>query len=35
MFATAIGLVSQSASVDPQKFSGVWALSGTYAPSRR
>jgi len=28
--ATAIGLVSQSASVDPQKFSGVWALSGTY-----
>ena len=28
--ATAIGLVSQSASVDPEKFSGVWALSGTY-----
>ena len=28
--STAIGLVSQSASVDPQKFSGVWALSGTY-----
>ncbi|HKQ44854.1 MAG TPA: hypothetical protein VJS47_05615 [Rhizomicrobium sp.] len=28
--ATAIGLVSQSASVDPDKFSGVWALSGTY-----
>src|ERR1700759_2673324 len=28
--ATAIGLVSQSASVDPKKFSGVWALSGTY-----
>ncbi len=27
---SAIGLVSQSASVDPQKFSGVWALSGTY-----
>ena len=28
--ATAIGLVSQSASVDPAKFAGVWALSGTY-----
>jgi transketolase len=28
--ASAIGLVSQSASVDPTKFSGVWALSGTY-----
>ncbi len=28
--STAIGLVSQSASVDPAKFSGVWALSGTY-----
>jgi hypothetical protein len=28
--ATAIGMVSQSASVDPHKFSGVWALSGTY-----
>ena len=28
--STAIGLVSQSASVDPSKFSGVWALSGTY-----
>ena len=28
--ATAIGMVSQSASVDPEKFSGVWALSGTY-----
>ena len=28
--STAIGLVSQSASVDPEKFSGVWALSGTY-----
>ena len=27
---SAIGLVSQSASVDPEKFSGVWALSGTY-----
>jgi len=27
---SAIGLVSQSASVDPTKFSGVWALSGTY-----
>jgi transketolase len=28
--STAIGLISQSASVDPQKFSGIWALSGTY-----
>jgi transketolase len=28
--ATAIGMVSQSASIDPKKFSGVWALSGTY-----
>jgi transketolase len=28
--ATAIGLVSQNASVDPHKFSGVWAWSGTY-----
>ncbi|MCU1284562.1 MAG: putative transketolase [Acidobacteriales bacterium] len=28
--ATAIGLVSQSASVDPKKFAGFWALSGTY-----
>jgi transketolase len=28
--ATAIGLVGQSASVDPEQFSGVWALSGTY-----
>ncbi len=28
--ATAIGLVSQSASLDPEKFAGVWALSGTY-----
>jgi transketolase len=28
--STAIGLVSQSASVDPQQFAGVWALSGTY-----
>jgi transketolase len=28
--STAIGLVSQSASVDPHKFAGVWALSGTY-----
>jgi transketolase len=28
--STAIGLVSQSASVDPEKFVGVWALSGTY-----
>jgi transketolase len=29
--ATAIGMIGQSASVDPGKFSGVWALSGTYA----
>ena len=28
--STAIGLVSQSASGDPAKFAGVWALSGTY-----
>jgi len=28
--ASAIGLVSQSASIDPKKFAGVWALSGTY-----
>jgi transketolase len=28
--STAIGLVSQSASVDPEQFAGVWALSGTY-----
>src|SRR5258705_6341942 len=28
--STAIGLISQSASVDPGKFAGVWALSGTY-----
>ena len=28
--STAIGLVSQSASIDPKQFSGVWALSGTY-----
>ncbi len=28
--STAIGLISQSASLDPDKFSGVWALSGTY-----
>ena len=28
--STAIGMVSQSASLDPKKFSGVWALSGTY-----
>jgi len=27
---SAIGLVSQNASVDPTKFAGVWALSGTY-----
>src|SRR4051812_36684705 len=28
--STAIGLVSQNTSVDPEKFAGVWALSGTY-----
>ena len=28
--STAIGLVSQSASLDPDKFAGVWAISGTY-----
>jgi transketolase len=28
--STAIGFVSQSASVDPKSFAGVWALSGTY-----
>jgi transketolase len=28
--STAIGLVGQSASVDPDKFSGVWSWSGTY-----
>jgi transketolase len=28
--STAIGLVSQSAALDPEKFSGVWAISGTY-----
>jgi transketolase len=28
--SSAIGFVSQSASVDPTKFAGVWALSGTY-----
>jgi transketolase len=28
--STAIGLVSQSASLDPAKFAGFWALSGTY-----
>ena len=28
--SSAIGLVSQSASVDPAKFAGVWAISGTY-----
>ena len=27
---SAIGLVSQSASLDPKEFKGVWALSGTY-----
>jgi len=28
--STAIGLVSQNASVDPDAFAGVWAISGTY-----
>lgn len=28
--STAIGMVSQSASVDPATFAGVWAISGTY-----
>ncbi|MEZ4705865.1 MAG: hypothetical protein R3A44_01585 [Caldilineaceae bacterium] len=28
--SSAIGFVSQSASLDPEQFSGVWALSGTY-----
>ncbi len=28
--SSAIGLVGQSASLDPEKFTGVWALSGTY-----
>ena len=28
--ATAIGIVGQSASVDPERFSGLWAISGTY-----
>jgi transketolase len=28
--STAIGLVSQNASLDPERFAGVWAISGTY-----
>jgi transketolase len=28
--STAIGLVGQSASPDPEQFAGVWAVSGTY-----
>ena len=28
--STCVGLVSQSASADPARFAGVWALSGTY-----
>jgi transketolase len=28
--ASAIGMIGQSASLDPEKFSGVWAISGTY-----
>jgi transketolase len=28
--SSAIGLVGQNASVDPERFAGVWAISGTY-----
>ncbi|MCH7678029.1 hypothetical protein IID10_01530 [candidate division KSB1 bacterium] len=28
--SSAIGLIGQTASLDPEKFAGVWALSGTY-----
>jgi transketolase len=28
--STSIGLVSQNASIDPERFAGVWAISGTY-----
>ena len=28
--STAIGFISQTASLDPAKFAGVWAISGTY-----
>ena len=28
--STAIGIVGQSASLDPEKFAGMWAWSGTY-----
>jgi transketolase len=28
--STAIGIVSQNASLDPEKFAGMWAWSGTY-----
>jgi len=28
--SSAIGLVSQNASLDPERFAGVWAFSGTY-----
>jgi transketolase len=28
--SSAIGFVSQSASLDPERFAGVWAVSGTY-----
>src|SRR5687767_13349252 len=31
--STAIGIVSQNASVDPEKFAGLWAWSGTYGAS--
>ncbi len=28
--SSAVGLISQSVSADPEKFNGVWAISGTY-----
>ena len=28
--SSAIGMIGQTASLDPEKFAGVWALSGTY-----
>ncbi|HEY4133339.1 MAG TPA: hypothetical protein VGM50_22160 [Gemmatimonadaceae bacterium] len=28
--SSAVGLISQSVSTDPEKFNGVWAISGTY-----
>jgi hypothetical protein len=33
--STAIGLVGQSASLDPDRFAGVWAFSGTYGAFTR